>query len=125
MKFRELITKAGTKILAGRNGKNNEELIAQAKPSEEVFHTAAPGSPFVNIKGKPERGDIKKAAVFCASYSRDWRDNKKDVIIHRFKKKDIYKVKTMLLGTFGVRKRILIKVKKADIKKFRNETIRN
>jgi len=125
MKFRELITKAETKILAGRNAKNNEELVVQAKPSEEVFHTAAPGSPFVNIKGKPGRGDIKKAAVFCAAYSQDWRDKKKDVIVHRFKKKDIYKVKTMSLGTFGVRKRTLIKVKKADIKKFTNEIIRN
>ena len=117
MKFRELITKTGTKILAGRNAANNESLIAQVKPNEEVFHTAKPGSPFVNIKGKPKRGDIKTAAVFCAVFSQDWRNNKKDVIIHRFKGRDIYKTKEMPVGTFGVKKRTLIKLKKSNFLK--------
>ena len=125
MKFRELTTKAGTKILAGRDARNNEELIAQIKPDEDVFHTESPGSPFVNIKGKPKRGDIKTAAIFCAAYSQIWRDNKKDVAVHRFKGKDIYKTRAMSLGTFGVRKKTIIKVKKTDIRRFRDETIRS
>ncbi|MFH1586010.1 MAG: NFACT RNA binding domain-containing protein [archaeon] len=119
MKFREYYSQQGTLILAGRNASNNEELVNQIKPSEEVFHTAKPGSPFVNIKGKVKKGDIKEAAVFCARYSQDWRDNKRDVIVHRFKGKDIYKHKTMKLGTFGVKKKKLIKVKKVDILNFR------
>lgn len=119
MKFRELITKNKTKILAGKNAKNNEELISQVSPNEDVFHTAKPGSPFVNIKGKPKKGDIKKAAIFCAAYSQDWRDNKKDVVVHRFKGKNICKEKAMPIGTFGVKKRTKIKVKKLDIIKFK------
>ena len=115
MKFRELITKAGTRILAGKDEKSNEKLVAQVEKDEEVFHTAAPGSPFVNIKGKVKKGDIKEAAVFCAKYSRDWKKNKSDVIIHRFKGKDIYKGKGMKVGTFGVKKLKQIKVKKKDI----------
>jgi len=77
MNFRKFITKQGTVILAGKNDENNEELIKQARDSEEVFHTEHPGSPFVNIKGKPKRGDLKAAAIFCARYSRDWKKKQK------------------------------------------------
>jgi predicted ribosome quality control (RQC) complex YloA/Tae2 family protein len=115
-KFREYITKNGTSVLAGRNAKNNEELIAQVEPNEEVFHTAAAGSPFVNIKGKPKKGDIMEAAVFCARYSRDWKKNQAEVVeVHRFKGKAIYKEKGMKLGTFGIKKFKIIKITKKDI----------
>jgi len=116
LKFRELITRAGSTILAGKDAKNNEALITQIAPNEEVFHTAAAGSPFVNIKGKAKKGDIKEAAIFCAIYSRDWKKNKRDVIIHRFKGEDIYKEKSMKTGTFGIKKFKIIKVKEEQIK---------
>ncbi|MFC1710724.1 NFACT RNA binding domain-containing protein [Nanoarchaeota archaeon] len=119
MNFREFVTKRETLILAGKSAENNEQLIAQVKPSEEVFHTIAAGSPFVNIKGKPKKGDIKEAAIICAAHSQDWRDNKKNVKVHRFKGKDIYKIKLMKLGTFGVKKKKVIIVKKADILGFK------
>jgi len=118
MKFREFATKKGTLILGGKSANNNEELILQVGKNEEVFHTAIPGSPFVNIKGKPKIGDIGQAAIFCARYSQDWRDNKKDVIVHRFKGKDIYKEKGMKPGTFGIKKFKKIKVKKKWIEKW-------
>ena len=121
IKLREFETKAGTKILAGRDAESNEVLVNQAKPNEEVFHTKAPGSPFANIKGKPKRGDIKQAAILCARYSRDWKKNKKDVEVHRFKGKNIYKIKTMKTGTFGVKKIKIMKVKKKDIIQFEKE----
>jgi predicted ribosome quality control (RQC) complex YloA/Tae2 family protein len=121
MNFRKFVTASGTTILAGRTAENNEELIKQAKKNENVFHTSAPGSPFVNIKGKPKRGDIKTAAVFCARYSREWK-KKRDVEVHRFKGRDIFKRKEMKTGTFGVKKFKRIKVKKRDIIKFENET---
>ena len=119
MKFREFETERETLILVGKNAESNEQLIKQIKPSEEVFHTVAPGSPFVNIKGKPKKGDIKEAAIICARYSQDWRDNKKNVKIHRFKGKDIYKNRLMKLGTFGVKNKKVIIVKKTDILKFK------
>lgn len=121
MNFRKYITKQGTLVLAGKNAENNEKLIEQVEKNEEVFHTAKPGSPFVNIKGPVKHGDIKEAAIFCASKSHDWRDNKKDVLIHRFKGRDIYKNKVMKLGTFGVRRKKIIKVKKSDIKDFQEK----
>lgn len=115
-KFREVASQRGTTILAGKDSESNEALISQAGPDEEVFHTAAPGSPFVNIKGKPKKGDIKEAAIFCAKYSRDWKKNKSNPVeVHQFKGKDIYKEKKMKTGTFGVKKYKVIKVKKGEI----------
>lgn len=124
MKFRELITESNTLLIAGRNAENNEELIRQVGKNEEVFHTSTPGSPFVNIKGKPKKGDIKTAVIFCARYSRDWKKNKRDIEVHRFKGRDIYKRKDMKTGTFGIKKFKRIKVKKRDIIKYENEKTR-
>jgi len=111
-KFREFTTKRGTLILAGKSAENNEELVKQVKPDEEVFHTVAVGSPFVNIKGKPKFGDVKQAAIICARHSQDWRDNKRDILVHQFKGSSIYKTRGMKTGTFGVKKFKVIKVKK-------------
>ena len=120
MNLRTHISKQGTLFLAGRTDNNNEELISQVKPSEEVFHTKAAGSPFVNIKGLPKIGDIKEAAILCARYSRDWKKNKTDIVIHQFKGKDISKSKLMKTGTFGVKNIKIIKVKKEDIESFKS-----
>ena len=111
MGFREIITDRGTMIFCGKSAPNNEELIKQVRKNEEVFHTATPGSGFVNIKGRARKGDIKQAAIFCAAYSKDWKKNKSDVIVHRFKGKDIYKNFGMKTGTFGVKKMKKIKIK--------------
>ncbi len=114
-RFREFITKNGSTVLAGKDAKNNEELINQVEPNEEVFHTEMAGSPFVNIKGKPKKGDIKEAAVFCARFSRDWKKNNDDVIVHRFKGREIYKDRGMKLGTFGIKKLKKINVSKKEL----------
>jgi len=119
-KFREMTTSSGKLVLAGKDAKNNEKLIAQVEPNEDVFHTAKPGSGFVNIKKKSNAKDRKEAAIFCARYSQDWRDNKKNVIVHQFKGKDIHKNKLMKIGTFGVRKKKVIKVKKDEIKQWQH-----
>lgn len=123
VKFRQGESPNGLKILAGKNSKNNEELVAQVSPEEFVFHTALPGSPFVNLKGKPKKEDIKYSALFCAKYSKDWRDNKKDVLIHKFKGKEIYKTKEMKEGTFGIKKFSTILIKSKEIKEFENQKV--
>ena len=120
--FREFETGSGKLVLAGKTAENNEKSIKQVEESEIVLHTKAAGSPFVNIKnnGKKEsKKDIKEAAIFCAAYSKDWRDNKSDVIVHYFRGKDIYKSKGMKTGTFGVKKVKIIKVKKEKIEEFK------
>jgi predicted ribosome quality control (RQC) complex YloA/Tae2 family protein len=120
-KFRKFETSTGKLVLGGRNAENNEALISQVKKDEIVLHTKSPGSPFCNIKGKASKDDIYEAAVFCARYSQDWRDNHRDVEIHVFVGKDVHKEKDMKLGTFGVNKFKIIVAKKADIEKFEAE----
>lgn len=121
MKFREMITDRGTMLFAGKSAQSNEELVAQIRGNEEVFHTDAKGSPFVNIKGRAKKGDIKDAAIFCAAFSKDFKKNKSDVVVHRFKGKHIYKSALMKTGTFGVKKFKKIKVKKNEIEDFLRE----
>jgi predicted ribosome quality control (RQC) complex YloA/Tae2 family protein len=116
-KFRELKTDSGNIVLLGKNSQNNEELINHTMPEQEVFHTKARGSPFAVILGKPNKQDIKQAGIFCAKFSQDWKKNKKDVLVHRFKAKDIYKTKLMKTGTFGIKKYKEVLIKKQDIKK--------
>lgn len=121
MKFREYKTSSGKIVLAGKSAENNEELVEQVRQNEYVLHTAMPGSPFVNIKSPIDdvsKNDLKEAAVFCARYSQDWRDSKRDVLVHVFIGKDLYKEKGMKTGTFGVKKFDEIKVKKGDITSF-------
>ena len=117
IKFREFTTSSGKIVLGGKSAENNEELIKQVKSSEYVLHTAKPGSPFVNIKGRADKQDIKESAVFCARYSKTWRDERKDIDVHIFHGKDIYKRTGMSLGTFGVKNYKLIKIKKEEIEK--------
>jgi len=120
MKFREFITSSGKKVLAGKDAEQNETLMKKfIKKENIILHTAAPGSPFCVIIEKPSNKDIKETAIFCASKSQDWRDNKKDVKVHLFSGKDIYKKKGMKTGTWGVKGKIkIINVKKKDIKNF-------
>jgi len=122
MNFRKFVTSSGKEVLAGKSAENNEEIVKQAGKNEIVLHTAQPGSPFVNIKlqakQKTTKEDIKEAAVFCARYSQDWRDNQQDVLIHYFLGKDIFKQQGMKTGTYGVKKFKEIKVKKEEIQKF-------
>jgi predicted ribosome quality control (RQC) complex YloA/Tae2 family protein len=124
MNFRKFTLSSEKVVLAGKNAENNEELISQVGKSEDVFHTAKPGSPFVYIKKggeKVSKKDIKESATFCAAKSHDWRDNKTDVNVHWFKGKDIYKEKNMKMGSFGVRKFKIIKVKKEEVERFLKE----
>ncbi len=116
--FRRIVAKSGTIILAGKDENSNEELVKQIAPDEFVFHTAAAGSPFVNIKGNAGAEDIRIAAIFCAKYSRDWKKNHRDVEMHKFQGRDIYKRPGMKAGTFGVKRFDTIKVKKEEIEKF-------
>lgn len=125
-KFRKGYTSSGKLMLGGKNAEQNEELIKQVSPDGIVLHTKNPGSPFVNIKGKASKRDIHEAALFCARFSRDWKKNKKDVEVHYFFGRDIYKEEDMPLGTFGVKRARKIIIKKEElISQIKKEMIKN
>ena len=118
MKYRELILSTGTEIFLGKNSENNDELVKSYQGKKNIIlHTAKPGSPFCVIdKINPSKEDIKESAIICASKSQDWRDNKKDVIIHVFTGKDVEKEKGMKEGTWKIKsKPKIIKIKKKEI----------
>ncbi len=119
MKPKKIILKSGTKIFLGKDAKSNDELVKQFKGKENIImHTAKPGSGFCVIKDlKPSKRDIKEAAIFCARYSHDWRDNKSDVNVHMFKGKEVYKEKGMKIGTWKVKNSKTKTIKKQDIEK--------
>lgn len=124
MKPRELILSTGTIIFLGKNSANNDELVEKYHRKENVIlHTAKPGSPFCVIdKLNPIEEEIKESAIICASKSQDWRDNKKDVLVHVFSGKDVEKEKGMKEGTWRVKsKPKLIKVRKKDIEEWTKE----
>ena len=59
----------------------------------------------------PSKRDIEEAAVFCACFSKQWKEGKKKINIDVFKGENIYKTKSMKVGTFGVKgKKETIKV---------------
>jgi predicted ribosome quality control (RQC) complex YloA/Tae2 family protein len=126
MKFREFTTSSGKKVLAGKNAEQNEELVKQFMGKDNIiFHTSEPGSPFCVIeKIKNSKKDKKETAIFCASKSQDWRDNKKDIEVNFFSGENVYKRKTMKTGTFGVRKYRTMIIKKKEIEKFISKNIK-
>jgi predicted ribosome quality control (RQC) complex YloA/Tae2 family protein len=117
MKFREFITSSGKKVLAGKDAEQNEELVKQFIGTDnKIFHTSKPGSPFCVIeKVKHTKKDEKEAAIFCASKSQDWRDNKGDVEVNFFDGDDIYKKNGMKTGMFGVKRFGTMTITKKEI----------
>jgi predicted ribosome quality control (RQC) complex YloA/Tae2 family protein len=116
--FRKFVTSSGLGVFGGRDAESNDKLVWEANANDVMLHTSAPGSPFVNVGGLASKKDIKEATVFCAKYSQDWRDCKRDVVVNVFLRKDMEKDKKMKAGTWGVSKQEKIKVKKSDILKF-------
>ena len=116
--FREYVTDSGLRLLGGKSSESNDELVNSAGSKDMVLHTVASGSPFVNVGENPSKNDLKEAAVFCAKYSQDWRDGKKDVVVNMFKRSDMNKESKMKSGTWSVKKQEKIKVKAVDILKY-------
>jgi predicted ribosome quality control (RQC) complex YloA/Tae2 family protein len=119
MNFRKFKTSSGKDVLCGKNAEQNEELVKQFIGKDNIiFHTAKPGSPFCVIeKIKHSKKDEKEAAIFCASKSQDWRDNKGDVEVNFFRGSEIYKRKDMKTGMFGVKRFRTIIITKKEIER--------
>lgn len=116
--FREYVTESGLRVLGGRDAENNDKLVSEAESKDVLLHTSAPGSPFVNVGESPSKADLKEAAVFCARYSQDWRDGKRDVVVNKFLRSDMDKLPKMKAGSWSVGKQEKIRVKAVDILKY-------
>lgn len=120
MKFREFNLSTGTKILLGKDSKNNDELVSSFKGKENtILHTVEPGSPFCVIeKIDPSKDEIYEAGILTASKSQDWRDNKRDIKMHVFTGMDVKKSLWMKEGSWKLKNNPkTITIKKKDILK--------
>ncbi len=117
--FRTFITNSGKTIYLGKDAKNNEELIKIVKPTDYVFHTLNPGSPFVKLSSDSSEEDRKIARILCAMYSHSRKDKPKEILVDSFRGEDIYKDKTMKLGTFGIKTFRVFKIKRKEIEEFK------
>lgn len=115
--YREFKLSTERIVFAGKDASNNDNLVFAAEPRDILLHTAAPGSPFCNLGENPTKAELNEAAILTASKSQIWRDSKSDVVMHMFRKADIYKDNKMKPGTWGVKKFKEIRVKKGDILK--------
>ena len=119
--FRAFVTSSGLRVFGGRDSENNDKLVWDANPNDVMLHTSAPGSPFVNVGDSATKKDVKEAAVFCAKFSQDWRDSKRDVIVNVFVRKDMDKEKRAKSGSWMVSKQDKLRVKTTEILKFEKE----
>jgi len=118
VKFREFTLKSGREIRLGKDSESNDELVRCSKKEDLMLHTESPGSPFCNVGEDVSDSEVNEAAVVCAKYSQDWRDNKQDVVVNKFYRRDMKKGVFMKSGTWSVKKQEKIKVKKVDILRF-------
>jgi len=78
-KFRWFISSDGFLVIGGRDATTNEVIIKKYTDKDDlVFHTEAPGSPFVVVKREGKAGDIpantlEEAAIFTATFSKAWK----------------------------------------------------
>lgn len=110
-KYRWFFTSSNKLIIGGKNAEQNESLLSKLKKQKHdytIMHTALPGSPFSIILSKksPSSSDLQQAAIFTASFSKQWKQRKNSAEIHIFKLSQLYKTKLMKIGTWGIKGKI-------------------
>lgn len=112
-KYRWMLTSSGSAVFGGKSAEQNEEvvkfLMEEANEGRKymVMHTSAPGSPFAVLFSKEYMDlDVKECAIFCGCFSRAWREGKKETSVDMFFSSDLFKLKDMKAGTFGVAKKL-------------------
>ena len=119
--YREFVTGSGRRVFGGRDAESNDELVWDAKGGDVLLHTSAPGSPFVNVGEGASKKDLKEAGVFCAKFSQDWRDGKRDVVVNVFLRRDMKKTPKMKAGLWRVGKSKDIRIKAGEILAFEHK----
>ncbi|MEK6936356.1 MAG: NFACT RNA binding domain-containing protein [Nanoarchaeota archaeon] len=103
--YRWFFTSDGSLVIGGKSDEQNELVLNNfLKPNYIIMHTSAPGSSFMIIQSdKPSKNDIEETAIFTGCFSKQWKTGSKKIDIDIFKGSQIYKIKSMKTGTFGVK----------------------
>ena len=106
-KYKWFLTSSGNLVVGGKSADQNESLLLKLKKQKEdltLMHTSDPGSPFsVILSESPSSSDIQECAIFTASFSKAWKQKKEKVQVDTFKLSQLYKLKSMKTGTWGVK----------------------
>ncbi len=106
-KYKWFLTSKGNLVVGGKSSTQNDELIRSLKEKFReltILHTSAPGSPFSAILTQtPTESELLETAIFTASFSRAWKENKKKVSVDIFKLSQMHKKRDMKTGTWGVK----------------------
>src|SRR3989344_4712588 len=108
-KYRWFYTSSEKLVIGGKNAEQNEALLRKLKSVEEeliIMHSAEPGSPFSAILSpinSVNSSDMQECAIFTASFSRAWRQEKKKINVDIFHLSSLYKLISMKTGTWGVK----------------------
>lgn len=111
-KYRWFFTSLGNLVIGGRSAQQNDELLIKLKKQKSdyiVMHTSSPGSPFSVIFAdinKVEATEVEQTAAFTGCFSRAWRDHKKKVSVDIFKLSQLYKLKSMKVGMWGIKGKV-------------------
>ena len=105
-RFRWFVTSEGKLVIGGRDATTNDIIVKKYVDKDDlVFHTEAPGSPFVVIKADGKEileNEKEEAAQFCASNSRAWGNKLVVADVYCFKKEQIKKEFGLPKGTFMI-----------------------
>jgi hypothetical protein len=109
-KYKWFFTSSKKLVIGGKSASQNDELLKRIKAVKEdyiVMHTSSPGSPFsviISKKKEVSENDREEAAIFTGCFSQTWKNKLRKAKIHIFSSKDVYKLKSMKTGTWGVKK---------------------
>lgn len=111
-KYKWFFTSSGKLVVGGKSAAQNDDLLKELKGKKKdymVMHTSAPGSPFSVILANIDDvklQDIEQTAIFTASFSRAWRKGLKKAQIDLFHLSQLFKLKNMKTGMWGVKGKI-------------------
>ncbi len=111
-KYRWFFTSSDKLVIGGKNSLQNDLLLKSVKQHDKdfiVLHTSSPGSPFSVILSPisdVNSQDIEECAIFTASFSKAWKSGKKKALVDVFSSSQLYKIKSMKEGTWGVKGKI-------------------
>ncbi|MDO8516697.1 MAG: NFACT RNA binding domain-containing protein [Nanoarchaeota archaeon] len=103
--YRWFFTSKNNLVFGGKNEQQNEELVKKfIGKGNMILHTEEPGSPFCIFAEDKiiDKKEIQEAAIFCASFSQQWKLHKKMAEVNIFYGLDVTKKRNMPVGTFGV-----------------------
>lgn len=109
-KYRWFLTASKKIVIGGKSATQNEELLKKTRDKDYiVMHTSSPGSPFAIILAEKKlvsATDLEETAVFTACFSQQWKQGKKKVQVDIFSLSQVYKLKGMKIGSWGVKGKV-------------------